>query len=546
VQEVLVLSNNKQMIRQGSLLAVSGILVSIIGFVYRVPMSNMLGEGGAGIYSVAYNIYNIALTVSSYSFPSGISKVISEQRAKGDTASVKKVFSSTMLLAALIGAFISLLVYLGRYVLEVIYAKDGLAITMTVVAPTLFVMALLGVFRGYYQGIGNMVPTAVSQVIEQIVNAVLSLVLISYCLNYFQDSDYVSAYGAAGSLGGTLAGAAAALLFVITAYLPARKRDRPASKAGIPQVHSSTSVTSVWKAVLLTTLPIAFAQLINQLCGTLDDILFSNIMVYRGLTQDVISALQGVYSSQYSLLIRIPMTIATALSTALLPSIASDYIRRKQADMEEKVNFMLKIVALFTVPSAVGMSVLAMPILKILFPSLTAYRNYAAVLLYVGTSAIIFYSLSTLTSTIMQTVRLRRKMLKNSIISLVLHVICVALLLFVTNLGIYALCIGNILFPLTICILNIIALKKETGLKLDLIGLYQKPIICAAVMGVLAFGVYYLMNYFGINLTVTLVASVLLAVISYMCMILKLRYLKKSELFDLPFGEAFYNLLKRR
>ena len=135
---------------QGIILAAAGILTKIIGFVYRIPMANMLGEEGNGIYSVSFGIYNVALTLSSYSFPLAVSKLVSSRLAKNEHRNAFSAFTTALAVSLIAGIFSFSLLFFGADMLESIYNTQGLAYPLRVLAPTAFAVALLGVFRGYF------------------------------------------------------------------------------------------------------------------------------------------------------------------------------------------------------------------------------------------------------------------------------------------------------------------------------------------------------------------------------------------------------------
>ena len=198
---------------QGSILALAGIITKIIGFVYRIPMANILGDQGNGIYSVAFGIYNIALTLSSYSLPQAVSKLISEKIAQEQYENKLRVFRRALIFALITGTTACLVLWFGAGFLEGLYARQGLSRPLRVLAPTTFIVALLGVFRGFFQGHGDMRPTAASQIFEQIINAVVSIVAAYGLTRMYAGSSEVHSWAAAGGTLGTLSGAAAALLF---------------------------------------------------------------------------------------------------------------------------------------------------------------------------------------------------------------------------------------------------------------------------------------------------------------------------------------------
>ena len=263
----------RNMLVQGSILAAAGFVTKIIGFLYRIPMANLLGNAGNGIYSVSFGIYNIALTLSSCSMPLAVSKLVSAREARDDHANARRVFADAVLFAAAAGGLAALVLFFGADALEALYHRPGLARPLRVLAPTTFVVALLGTFRGWFQGHGNMVPTAISQILEQIANAVVSVLAAWQLMRIYAADPQADAYGAAGGTLGTLAGAAVGLLFVVFLFVRSSRRPRLTAQ---PESHAL-----IYRQLILTVIPVILSQTIYQIGYTLDDLTFGNVMLSR-------------------------------------------------------------------------------------------------------------------------------------------------------------------------------------------------------------------------------------------------------------------------
>ena len=161
---------------QGSILAIAGVVTKIIGVIYRIPLRNIAGQEGMGYYGVAFSIYIVALTLTSYSLPLAVSKLVSARVAVGEYKNAYKVFRGALMFAVMAGGFVALLIFFGAgFIANNIMSIDMSVYALRVLAPCILIAAVLGVMRGFFQGIGSMVPTAISQIIEQIVNAVISV-----------------------------------------------------------------------------------------------------------------------------------------------------------------------------------------------------------------------------------------------------------------------------------------------------------------------------------------------------------------------------------
>ena len=161
---------------QGSIYAASGIISSIIGLMYRLPLTRIIGDEGNGYYSAAFNIYTIILLLSSYSLPLAVSKMVSARIATGNYRNAGRILKASLVYATLAGGLGCAVIFFGAdwFARSFLHIPEA-AYPMRALAPTVWIVSYLGVCRGYWQGHSTMVPTALSQVVEQIVNALVSV-----------------------------------------------------------------------------------------------------------------------------------------------------------------------------------------------------------------------------------------------------------------------------------------------------------------------------------------------------------------------------------
>ena len=254
-------------LKQGGILAMASLIVRFIGMIYRIPMSNILGEEGNGIYGLAFEIYDVILIISSYSLPIALSKIISAQQAGKQYKNTGKTFRVAMTFAILSGCIFGGFLFFGANIIETyIYPEySGVQIPIRVLAPTIFIVALLGVFRGFFQGKKTMVPTAVSQVIEQIVNAIVSVGASYLFIKWNAESMYQAAWGAAGGTLGTCLGAASALLLVLFVYWLYRPIQEKLERRDRSQ--STLSSRYLFRLLIFTILPIILSQTVYNISG---------------------------------------------------------------------------------------------------------------------------------------------------------------------------------------------------------------------------------------------------------------------------------------
>lgn len=526
---------------QGSILAAAGIIVRLIGLLYKVPMTRILGTEGIGYHNTAYEIYNIGLILSSYSLPLAISKLIAARRIRGRYQDARRVYLCGMAFGITVGtAMTAILLFGSSWITETIFKSPGSALPLAVMAPTVLVFSVMGIIRGYFQGFGNMIPTSVSQIIEQVIHAAVSIVASYLFIRWFADAASPASYGAAGGTLGTLTGALAALIFLSAMML--RHRKSQAELYRRPQSVSTESWKSVFWALLVTLTPIILSQFVYQLSGSVDNSMFGQIMSAKGLTEKERMSLLGIYGGEYRLLTNVPVAIASSLGTSMIPSIVASKTQRDFPAVQKKIRLTVKFNMLIAIPCAVGMGVLAGPIMRLIFGDNSALtRN----LLTLGAPAVIFFSLSTVTNAVLQGIDLMRKSVTHSAISLALHVILVYVLLQHFNMGVYGLVIGNVTFALAVCILNWLAIGKALKYRQEIRTTFLLPLVSSAVMGAFALAVYRLVTSITGYYQLGILVSVPLAMILYGILIILTKSVTEEELPDMPFGMRILRLCRK-
>ncbi len=535
---------------QGAILGVSSIIVRLIGLFYRVPLNNILGEKGVAYYGVAFEVYSILLLLSSYSMPLAISKMVSRGVALKEYKNTRKILIHALIFATACGVAAFLITYFGADLFAKILNYPQSAIALRVLSPALIILSILGVLRGYFQGLGTMVPTAVSNIIEQIINAVVSLVaaysffhtITQETINKYPFGNVREAYGAAGSTLGTVCGAGAALLFVVFVYFLNRKRtNKLIVKDKTPHEDSTGNII---KVIIATIVPVILSTTIYNIGGIIDSGLFSNIMTVKGMDHDQIDILTGMFSGNYRLIIQVPIALASALASSLIPSVVKSMAQKNKGNVIRKVESSIKVMMMVAMPCAVGIGVLAKPIIHFLFPT-SVDPDKVALMLMFGCINVIFFSLSTITNSILQGIDKMRIPVRHSAISLGVHVVLIVGLLYLFDLNIFTLIIGDIIFSLTICILNGLALKKYLGFKQEIVKTFILPGLCAIMMGVVSMlvnlGFYSLFSSYAVSVLLTIVISAIV----YAFLLLLLKVVSIEELYMIPGGTKIIKVAKK-
>ncbi len=533
---------------QGSILAAAGIIVRLIGMLYRIPLSNFIGDKGNGYYGAAYNIYSTLLIMSSYSLPVAVSKMVASRLALKQYRNSVRILKAALFYATVAGGLCFCLMWFGAdYMANQMLKMPFCSYALRALAPTVWIMAYLGVLRGYFQGHSTMVPTAFSQIVEQIVNAAVSLLAASMLFSVglksnlvYGETEYSYAFGAVGATMGTGAGALSALicfLFLLLAQRPVIRRQIRRDRSG--PVESYGTISSV---MAMTILPILISSTIYNSGTVIDNVIFGQAMAGRGAGEEIVSQ-WGIYSGRYHLLFNIPVAIANALSSSLIPSLSMAVAEKHYAQVRVRIAMAVRFSMIIAIPSAVGMAVLAGPISQLLFPNLD--NTMLISMLAYGSSAVVVFSLSTVTNGVLQGLGRMRAPIINAAIAMAIHVVLLYVMLQGFSMGIYGVLFSNIIFALLVCVFNAISIARHVRrYRQEIIRTFVIPVAASAVMGGVAYGVWQLSAKVNGNLVSTALA-VAAAVVVYFILLFLMGGVKEDELRRMPGGTRLMGLARK-
>ena len=526
----------KNLIVQGSILALASIVVRIIGIIYRIPLTNIVGNEGMGYYGFAFEVYSFLVILSTSAIPVAVSKLTASCIAKNEYKNAQALFKGAIKFAAAFSGSLALITFIGAPLISKVMfgGITEVAPALRVLAPTVFVCAVMGVFRGYTQGLGNMAPTAFSQVVEQIFNAIVSVVAALLLISKG------AAYGAAGGTIGTFMGAVASLVFLYFTYQSIQPQIRKRAKKD--PTKKVLNEHDVYRMIGMTIIPLILTSTIYQISSLIDSSLFSNILKGIGYQSSFISSLYGIYSSKYQLLINLPLGITSALTVAMMPGIAGAIAINDKKQVNDQINTVIRFTMIIAIPCAVGVAVMGGPIMQMLFNDATTLPGR---MLAVGAITIIFYAFSTLTSTILQGSNYMRMPVINSAISLGVHILFTVVLLAFADLHIFALIYGNIIFSFCMSVLNIRSLAKLINYELDVVKMIGAPAIASIIMGGVTFFTYKGLIYVTHSNLLSTMIAILIAIVVYAAIMILTRGITEDELYMFPKGDKIVRLLDR-
>ena len=534
---------------QGSILAAASIIAKVIGLIYRIPLQNILGNEGNSYYSTANEIYAIVLMISCFNLPLAVSKLVSERVHKGEYRNAHKVFLCAVRFALIVGGTLGLFTYIFAGVITKYLMSFELAVYgLRVLAPAIFISAIIGTFRGYFQGYSTMVPTAVSQVIEQIVNAVVTLVCADIMYSYGvslaaqEGNDSLGpAWGAAGGTFGTVASITVALIFMMVIYTAQKKTLRRNMRRDQNSKPEPDYLIS--RELIRTILPVILSTVIYNITNVADQGIFNKVLQGQGYTDAQYGAIWGIYSGQFRVLMNVPLALASCMAPSIVPSLTAAMANRNRGEARYKIKTSIRFTMMLTIPCAAGMAALAKPIITMLFHQETG-TPLSAGIMQAGALMIIFYSLSTLTTGILQGLGRLKQPLIHCSVALVLHFFLLYFLLTTANLNIYAVVYANIFFALIVSIMNAFAIKRYINYRQEWYKTFIVPGISSIIMAAAVYIAYSAFHAFAGN-TISTVLSIIVGVVVYCVGLVTFHGITIEEIATFPKGHLLIRLLRK-
>ncbi len=530
---------------QGGILAMAGILSRIIGIARRFPMQHIFGDKGNGYYAAAYSVYSIMLIISCYSLPLAVSKAVSAKISKRQYKSAQRVFQCAMVFALTMGGITFLVCeVLGDFLAEYVMEEPMGAMALKVLGPALLTVSVMGVFRGYFQGLGTMMPTAVSQILEQIFVLIGSIAGTYVLYQYggkvgalLHNEDYAPAYGAAGASIGPVLGSVVGLLFLAFVYVLYRKGTR---KRSMRDANGRVdSYPQIFKLIILTIVPVLMSTTVYNISDVIDTKIFGSIMIQKGLG-DIKTDIWGVYTGKYKVLVNVPIALANAMCASIVPVLTQLMVREEYKRAKEKIGQAMRFTMIVAFPSAVGLAVLARPIISLLFKGEV---DMAVGMLHIGSVSVVFFAVSTLTNGVLQGINRMKIPVRNAAISLVIHVIVLYVALEL-GMGINAVIWANILFAAIVCVLNALAIRKYLRYNQELVRTFVIPAIASVVMGIVI-GVLNLLLSKAAGNAVTVFVGIGVGAVVYFVVLILLRGINERDLRSMPGGRTILTAAKK-
>ncbi len=513
-------------------LTVANLLTKVIGLLFKIPLTNMLGNEGMGYFNTAYQIYTWLYMISTAGLPVALSLMISEYNARGEQAKSKKLFRVCLGVFAAVGALGSaLMLIFCRPIAEFISLSDSY-LSIFCIAPSLFLICVCSTIRGYYQGHRNMFPTAVSEIIEALGKLMIGISFGGYALAKGYELHIVAAYAISGITIGIAV--EAVFLLIFSAFSKREKHSSSSSSA------CSASSQKLLGTFLKIALPVMLSSSLLSMSSMLDTLIVIRRLQDFGLTSDAAGAYYGNYTAYCVTLFNLPPVLIYPIVNTLIPSLSESRARSDNAKNQLLVNKCLKLASVIALPCALGLAVMSGPILRLIFSNAQS-AEMAAPLLTTLAPSVFLIGIMAVTNGSLQAYRMQKYTVISMLAGAAVKAVSVYLLTGVKlgsgRLLMYSAPISTFLFYLTITLLNIFFLFTKTDLSLNMFKIFSRPFFASLACALSAVGVYRLLTSFsGESKLITLV-SIAIAALVYVLALLLFRGITKDDLSLIPKAE---------
>ena len=526
----------KTFLKGAAILGIAGLIVQIMGAVFRIPLANIIGPTGMGYYQTAYPIYVFLLIFSTNGAPAAISKMTSERIAVGHFRDAHNVFKKSFSLMALLGSIAFLCIFLGAEKIVNLVGDPGAVLTMKTIAPALLLVPIMSVYRGYFQGMQDMMPTALSQLAEQGVRVIVGLSLAILLVRRSLEQ------AAAGATLGTSVGPIAGLAVLALIYGIRRKN----VLKGLERDEKTDKESSmrIIKELLFISVPITIGVSILPIMNLADLILVMKRLEGAGFNIEDANMMYGQLTGMAGPIINIPMALALSMALSMVPAIAAAKASKDSVFLEKNIKLGFRTAMIVGVPCSFGLIILAKPIMMLLYPlEMESAAAASGSLAYMAMGVIFLCVAQTMAGALQG---LGRPGLAASLLGIAFLVKFISnyILTSIPSLNIEGAALASALGFLTAGLLNFIAVKNITSINFDRIESIFKPLLAGLIMFIIA-GISYriLMNYLG-NSLATLLAIVLAAFV-YTGVLIKSKAIREEEISSLPKGAKLSRLLKK-
>ena len=535
------------------ILGAATVLVKVLGAIFRIPLANLIGEDGMGYFSTAYDIYLPIYSLAMAGLPVAVSRMVAEQVAEGrykDARQTFKIVKRAFTVTGIVGFILMFLV--AVFVCTVANDNAKALPAAFVIAPSILFCCVMSTYRGYYEGVRNMYPTAISSLIEALSKLFLGLAFAWLILKYTHSLSYAAAGAMLGITLGTVFGA----IYLSLKYK--HKREGFTEEEFQKSPHSQSNKV-LFKALLAIAIPVAIGSLVNNIASLIDVAMvqrqlsnavktspdafmsmYGNFINEERAISDIPNFLYGCYKGYAYTIFNLVPTITSVVGVSALPVLTMAWASKKKPEIKTNIESMLRIIALIAFPAGIGIVALSPQIIALLYHAEGAAIS-SVLLRILGISACLAGMTTPLTN-MLQAIGKPSAPVKNIAVGAVIKIVVNFILVGIPGINIYGAPIGTTCCYLYIAIADIICLVKYSAVKPDLFSALGKPFISAAICGISAFVVVNVFSLVGMTGKMITLIAIVIAIFAYLIAVSKLNCIKKEDIESLPKGEKLVTL----
>lgn len=529
---------SRQTLFEGAfILMIGGILVKIIGAMFKIPLQNLIGATGTAYFSVAYDIYTWMYIITTAGLPVAISRMVSESNAHGRYGDSRRTLQVAFRGFVIIGAVASLAMFFGAGLLANALKSPNSKYAIMAIAPAIFFEVVMSCYRGYTQGFKNMIPTAISQIIVAVVKLIAGILCTLFVLDRLGNGEEAIPYAAAAAIFGVTLGCALGAVYIVLAN---RRTD-----AAIQQksVLAQTPRMSLFKKLLVIAIPITIGSSVLSITNLVDTAMLFRRLLAAGFDQATTDFMYGAYGWARTMF-NLPTAVIVPLGVAVVPAITEQYTLRRFDEAKLTIESTLRMAALMALPSGLGLAVLSGPILHLLYPAQPDAASFAAPLLTALGPAVVLVCMVSITNALLQAMGRECVPIFTMLIGGALKIACNYILVGNPQININGAPVGTNLCYGAITVLNLIVICRALGRGVNIGGIFVKPLLASAGCCAGAYLTNRLLTG-ALGNTLSCLLSIAVAGVIYIVLLCALKALRREDIKLLPKAEKIEKILDK-
>lgn len=488
-----------------AILIVASIVAKLLGAIYRIPLTWILGSEGLGMYQLVFPLFSLLLVISSTGMPSAISKMIAKRES--NLFEINKIFKVSLISLFIFGLAAGILLFSCSTLIANMQGNSQIYLPYMVISFAVVLVSVLSAFRGYFQGRMNMLPTAMSNIVEQSGKLVFGL-LFSYLF-----LGYGLIYGVAGAVLGVVLSELVAVLYMFIYYLKVKKEKYEIKSSNLTN-------KAIFKELIYTSFPIVLASFIIPFTLVIDSFLVINLLNSGGFNVSDSTVMWGINNGVVNSIINVPVVLTLGVATAVVP-----FLSAKSSDKSE-LSKGLWLAMNIAIPSAIGVAILSVPIIEFLYSNSLVSSNIngtalASNILLLSSGLIVFMALLQTQNAGMQGLNHSKIPVFNLLIAAIIKIVVLVMFVPINSINIYGVIISNYTFYGVAMILNAFYIKYKE--KINLHFFKNLSTILGACL-IMALGVLVLKNLLvNVNVYISLPICIIGGILLYLIGIISLK-----------------------